>query len=212
MEAQVPKNHYRFENYGHVGRFVSYQHQLREILKQNPASVLEIGVGDGVVKHYLKETTSIAYTSVDIATDLHPDIVASLPHLPLENDSYDVVCAFEVLEHLPFDQFLPSLLEMARVAKKAVIISVPHFGPPIKFLLKIPFLPEIRWAWKVPYHPAHTFNGEHYWEIGKKGYTLQMIRKTLESAFSVEREWVPFENQYHHFFVLTPKSISTPKS
>jgi hypothetical protein len=69
----------------------------------------------------------------------------------------------------------------------------------------LPFLVEKKFAWKIPHHPTHTFNGEHYWEIGKKGYELGVVRNAIENEFVIEKEFVPFENQYHHFFILKKK-------
>ena len=199
---QVNKTAYQFFSYAHPGRFVSYYHQLSEVLSLNPVSVLEIGVGDGIFRDYLKGNTDVAYTSVDVADDLHPDVVGDVTKLPFKDGTFDVVCAFEVLEHISFERFEDALLELARVSRGPVVLSLPHFGPPLQFLLKIPLLKEIRFSWKVPFPKAHIFNGQHYWEIGKKGYSTQDIRTVLEKHFKVVKEFIPFENQYHHFFVL----------
>ena len=199
---QVDKTAYQFFSYAHPGRFVSYYHQLAEVLSLDPASVLEIGVGDGVFRDYLKGNTGIAYTSVDVADDLHPDVVGDVTKLPFKGDAFDVVCAFEVLEHIPFEQFEMAITELARVSRRGVVLSLPHFGPPVKFLLKIPFLPEISFAFKIPFARVHVFNGQHHWEIGKRGYSSRMIRNVLEKYFTIQKEFVPFENQYHHFYIL----------
>ena len=175
------------------------------MLALNPESVLEVGVGDGVFRDYLKGNTDISYTSVDLADDLHPDVVGDVTKLPFKDGTFDVVCAFEVLEHIPFEQFEKALAELARVSRGPVVISLPHFGPPIKFLLKIPFLPEISFAIKIPFARAHIFNGQHYWEIGKKGYSPRIMCKILKKHFIVKKEFVPFESQYHHFYVLSNK-------
>lgn len=199
---QVEKDAYQFSSYAHAGRFVSYFHQLRYIHQYSPQTVLEIGVGDAVVGSFLKQNTQIAYTSVDIAEDLHPDIVAPVQKIPVGDKSYDVSCAFEVLEHIPFDQFESAVKEMVRVSKKAVLISVPHFGPPLQFSLKIPFLPHIRFSVKIPFPKTHVFNGQHYWELGKKGYPVSRVRNILKKHGKLVEEYIPFENQYHHFFIL----------
>ena len=203
---QVDKTAYQFFSYAHPGRFVSYYHQLAEVLALAPGSVLEIGVGDGVFRDYLKGNTAISYTSVDVADDLRPDVVGDVTKLPFEGGAFDVVCAFEVLEHIPFEQFEKALGEMKRVSRRHVVISLPHFGPPIQFMLKVPFLRPIKLSVKIPYAQPHRFNGQHYWEIGKKGYAPSKIRAILEKYFTITKEFIPFESQYHHFFVLEKKS------
>lgn len=202
MEQQVDKSHYAFAKYGFEGRFVSYYHQLKEVLDRNPASVLEVGVGDKVFGSFLKNNTDVAYTSVDVAADLHPDVVGDILNLPFGNTSFDIVCAFEVLEHIPFDQFERAIAEMSRVAKRFVIISVPHFGPMLSVALKIPFFPQIRLALKLPFPKKHEFNGQHYWEVGKKGYPASLIRKKLSAHGNINADFVPWGSEYHHFFVL----------
>ncbi|MHB8710414.1 MAG: class I SAM-dependent methyltransferase [Minisyncoccota bacterium] len=205
---QVGKSHYHFGSYAFEGRFVSYYWQLKEVLAQEPSSVLEVGAGDGVLGNFIKNNTAVSYTSVDIAEDVRPDVVGSVLALPFVDASFDVVCAFEVLEHLPFEQFERALRELERVSKGSVIISLPHFGPSIKLSFKIPFLPEVHFAFKIPYPRRHVFNGQHYWEIGKRGYPVSRVRNILEKYFLIEKEFVPFGNQYHHFFILGKKDSS----
>jgi SAM-dependent methyltransferase len=201
-KPQVAKEHYDFECYGHLDRWVSYYMQLRETFRFKPKSVLEIGVGDKVFGDYLRNNTGISYTSVDIAEDLRPNVIGSVTELPFQNRSFDVVVAFEVLEHIPFEKFEQALSEIARVARTGAVISLPHFGPPIKLSFKIPLVPEVKVAWKIPFPARHVFNGEHYWEIGKRGYPIGCIRDVLRSHFVLENDFVPFESQYHHFFIL----------
>lgn len=207
LSKQVDKTAYRFEKYAGIDRFVSYRCQIAEILDAKPESVMEVGVGDGVVGDYLKRNTDIRYTSLDIADDVGADIIGSVTALPFPDKSFDVTCAFEVLEHLPFDRFDIAITELARVARKKVLVSIPHFGPPVKLYLKIPLFPALRFAFKIPYPREHVFNGQHYWEVGKRGYSVGTIRSHFEKRFVVEKEYVPFDNQYHRIYMLAPKEL-----
>ncbi|MFZ3043622.1 MAG: class I SAM-dependent methyltransferase [Minisyncoccia bacterium] len=199
---QVDKSNYCFGKYSFEDRFVSYYSQLKEVLDLKPASVLEVGVGDRVFGNFVKDNTTVAYTSVDVAEDLHPDVVGSILELPFADKSFDVACAFEVLEHLPFEQFGRAFGELCRVARTHVVISVPHFGPMLSFSCKIPFLPRLRFALKLPFPMKHVFNGQHYWEVGKRGYPVSRIRSNLSAHGEIVRDFVPFGSPYHHFFVL----------
>ncbi len=199
---QVDKTHYDFSRYAFEGRFVSYYYQLREALALSPQSILEVGVGDKVFGSFIKNNTTVSYLSVDVAADLRPDVVGSVLALPFPDKSHDVVCAFEVLEHLPFEQFDKAVSELARVARTHVVLSVPHFGPMLSFSLKIPFLPHLHFAFKLPFPKKHEFNGQHYWEVGKQGYPLSLIRQKLSTQGRLVKDFVPFGNPYHHFFVI----------
>ena len=203
-EQQVSKEHYTFESYGFEGRFVSYYWQLHEVLSRKSVSLLEVGVGDRVFGSFITQNTSVQYTSIDIAEDLHPDVLGSVTKLPFPDNSFDITCAFEVLEHLPFEEFDTALSELCRVARNYVAVSLPHFGPMLAFSLKIPFIPLIRVAVKIPYARAHVFNGQHYWEIGKRGYPIAKIRSILAQHGKIESDFIPFNNSYHHAFVLVP--------
>ena len=205
MTPQVDKSHYAFSRYVGFDRWASYHTQIKETLLLQPESVLEIGLGDGVYRNYLESQTKVRYQSLDIDPELKPDIVGSVTAIPFPDNAVDYVMAFEILEHLPFEEFPIALKEIARVAKRGAIVSLPHFGPPVKLLFKLPFLPEISFSFKIPYMPRHHFNGQHYWELGKKGYPVSRVLKEIERYFIVEKHFVPFENQYHHFFILTKR-------
>lgn len=203
--TQVDKKAYYFSTYSTVDRWVSYYYQLQFVLECLPKTILEIGVGDKVFGSYIKQNTDIKYTSLDYDQSVKPDVVADVLALPFKNNEFDLICIFEVLEHIQYNQFENALKELSRVSKKDVIISLPHFGPPIKFSFKIPFLPEIKLSYKIPFFKKHIFNGQHYWEIGKKGYSKRTIRNMLSKYFYIKKEFIPFENQYHHFYILQKK-------
>jgi len=203
---QVCKSHYDFSKYAFEGRFISYYWQLKEVLALEPSSVLEVGVGNRVFGNFVKNNTAVSYTSVDVDGDLHPDVVGSVLKLPFADESFDIACAFEVLEHLPFEDFDRAIAELCRVARSHVVISVPHFGPMLSFSLKIPFLPELRVALKIPFRRKHTFNGQHYWELGTRGYPSSLVRDKLSTRGELVCDFVPFGSPYHHFFVLKKHS------
>ena len=201
-EKQVDTTHYQFDRYSGLDRWVSYHSQLHEALRLVPTSVLEIGVGDRVFGNYLISNTGIRYESADIDPELHPTHVAPITALPIADASFDLAVAFEVLEHIPFENFELALGELARVSKKYVVISIPHFGPPIQLHVKIPFLRSFQFAVKIPFPKKHEWNGEHYWEVGKKGYDPSTVRRKIEKIFKIQKEFVPYGNQYHRFYVL----------
>lgn len=193
---------YFFAGYDDKGRWVSYWHQIKEVLEFNPKKVLVIGKGNGIVPEYFR-LAGIKTVVLDIDETLKPDIIASVLKMPFAENEFDVVLCAEVLEHLPFENFNAALLEIKRVTGNNVVISLPHFGPAIKFLLKLPFLPEIRFIIKLPYPKKHQFKGEHYWEIGKSEYSLNKIRFNIKkSGLAILKDYIVFENPIHRFFIL----------
>jgi hypothetical protein len=196
---------YKFGQYNNIDRWSSYWHQIDEILKCSPKNMLEIGIGDKVVGSYLKNNfLDISYTSFDNNKDLDPDFFGSIEKTEFSDNSFDLVCAFEVMEHLPYEKFLPVLAELHRISKKNVIISLPHWGRHFSFELRLPYFKKIRGQFKLDLFPInHVFDGQHYWEIGKKGYPIENIRsKIKETQFKILEDYIVFETPYHHFFIL----------
>ncbi len=162
---------------------------------------MEVGVGNKIVSSYLTNQ-GIKVITFDKDEKLNPDIVGNVLKTPFQDNSFDVILCAEVLEHLPFEKFGEALSELERITKKHLVLSLPHFGHSIKFSFKIPLLKEKKSAVRMPFPIKHHFNGEHYWEIGKRGYPLSKIKKIIKRHFKIKKEFIPFENQYHHFFIL----------
>ncbi len=198
-KLQVDMNHYGF-SYDHKWRFISYWHQIKEIMNLEPDSILEIGVGNKFVAEYI-EDKGIDVTTIDIDKRLKPDITGDVTSLPLKSNSFEVVACFQVLEHIPYKRAKKGLKELKRVSCEYVLISVPDthriltYHVPIIGKVMIPF-PRFK---KI----EHEYDGEHYWEIGKKEYPLKKIKTLIESVgFEIKKTYRPFEAPYHRFFVL----------
>jgi SAM-dependent methyltransferase len=110
---------------------------VAEIVALAPESFLDAGCGEGfVARRVLRAMPDLMLTGCDvsegalaIAADTVPSarfVPGSVTDLPFPDDAFDVVGCFEVLEHLPGDLPRQALREMARVARRAVVLSVPH--------------------------------------------------------------------------------------
>lgn len=203
MDIQVPSTHYTNDHYDHKARWISYWQQINEIMKVKPQSVLEVGLGSGVAASYTK-ARGVELKTLDVDPSLHPDYVGSVVAIPLQDKSFDLVCAFEVLEHLPFEDFEKALREMARVARKHVLISLPDSRHTLlHFLLKLPFLPKIEIFCKINSIKKHLFDGQHYWEIGKRGYSLSHIQAAIHATdLRLVRDYVTPDCPTKHFFIM----------
>jgi len=204
MKIQVEPDHYVNKNYDSKERFISYWHQISEINQIKAFSIIEIGIGNGFTSDYLKRR-GYNLVTMDIDKKLNPDFVGSVHRMPFQEESFDLVACFEVLEHVPFDKFLHAIAEIHRVSKKHAIISLPDCSPQIRFGLQLPKFGMVNKLFTMPQKicKKHEFDGEHYWEIGKAGYSLKKITKCFNDAeFQINETYRIFELPYHRFFIL----------
>jgi SAM-dependent methyltransferase len=200
---QVDKSHYEFDSYMTKPRWNSMWHQLDEVRKLDPRRILEIGSGPGLFKA-VATLVGLHVETLDVDPDLKPDHVGSATALPFPDATFDVVCAFQLLEHMPYDLSLKAFEEMSRVSSRHVVISVPDAQVVWRYSVHIPRLgpcdvllprPSLR-------APEHQFDGEHHWEIGKRGYRLYRIEQDLSARMPMLRSFRVLENPYHRFFVF----------
>jgi SAM-dependent methyltransferase len=134
-----------------------------KLQRYNNETVLDLGCRDKALKMYLKQ--DIKYQGIDFEEG--EEIISfNLENgIPFEDDSFDVVFALDVLEHLENIHFL--MEEMKRVAKNEIILALPncyhwHYklnvlrNKPLNTKYKIPnqkIMDRHRW---VTYHDANT--------------------------------------------------------
>lgn len=205
QRKQVHKTHYRFSKYVHKRRWMSMWHQLDEVVSLEPDTVLEVGPGPGLFKA-MASAFGVTVETLDLDPELNPDHVGSATNMPFDDNSYDLVCAFQMLEHLPFEESRKAFREMVRVAKDKVIISLPDAK--VKWPCSF-HLPRIGTCYIHIPKPSiglkrHRFDGEHYWEINKAGHRLKDVVQALQSAGDarlLKTYRVP-DYPYHRFFVF----------
>jgi len=198
------KSFYFGPEYIDPSRFASYAYQLSEVLKLEPESVLEIGIGNGLVCYMLRKA-GIDVSTLDFDESLEPDVVASVTDMPVPDNSFDVVACFQVLEHLPFATLGKALREIHRVTRKHVVISLPQRSRFYKLDCTLPKIGRRRVSVSLPLltQARHTMDYEHYWEIGAKGCPLHRVTELLRSSgFRVRGTYRVWENPYHRMFIL----------
>jgi len=115
--TQVSASHYQEEGSSSL-RIESVTQQLREICDSRCTKILEIGLGWGLLKHFLQHFPDVSHVSIDVDERLHPDYLSSVTQMPFENNKYQLTVCCQVLERLPFTEFLPALKQVRRVTEK----------------------------------------------------------------------------------------------
>ena len=200
--VQVGTQHYGFLRYTPKGRWVSYWHQVTEVLGLHANTCLVVGVGDDIVANVLRREINQC-ESIDIDPDLRPTLVGSVTQIPLPSKSVDVVLCSQVLEHLPFDQFEAAIREMSRVARLGIVLSLPQLSRAWSIRVG-PVRRRDRQFWiSLPFTRYLPPNDQQYWEVDAKGYPVKRVRNILRRYGRLTMDYRVPEHPYHHFWVLS---------
>lgn len=200
-EIQVPPQHYDWNTYNIKGRWVSYWHQVTEVLASSATSVLEIGTGTGVVRDTLRGL-GVAVTVVDIDEALGVDRVGDVRALPAAADEFDAVLCSQVLEHIPWSDVPTAVAELRRVCRSHAIVSIPQSGVDVGLTLTLPYAGARRFGARINSPRRHRFDGQHYWQVCARGHGRRRVRETITRGFALEREFTVPELTFHRFYVL----------
>ena len=104
---------------------------ISSLIPNDVESILDAGCGDGILANQLNRKYKVV--ALDCAnTPLQyvktNKIRGDISNLPFHDKSFDIVISAEVLEHLPHGIYEDAIIEMQRVSKKYIIISVPNEG------------------------------------------------------------------------------------
>lgn len=183
----------------------------------NPSvrSVLEFGSGRGVTKALI-EHFGIRHLSVDVNDDAFiPDVCCSIEEFETD-ERFDMVCAFEVLEHNPFEEFGFYLTKFRRYSKKYVYISLPYSGrwasfhadlniPKLHFRKSFSIVKERLFKTKRPvdeFRKRENPYSAHWWEVGDRDIPTSTVRSVIEeSGLRIMSERHNSFVPYHLFFL-----------
>lgn len=203
----IEKPHYKKTHYWSDLRVFGYSNQLAELYRLDPESALEIGMADGFMNEVTRRFTRHKLVSCDIDRSLRPNVAGSVLQLPFGRDQFDFVMCCQVLEHIPFESFVPALSELRRVSRRAILISVPDVRMYFACRVRLP-----RAGWKtLAFSPEryqlgpYEYDGEHFWEIGFKGTRYKDVLAGIRSAgLGVIRTYRIPDLPYHCCFFLDP--------
>lgn len=215
FQPQKKKEHYFKSKYNNLERFISYFYQidLTSSLVSDKAHdrILEVGVGSGIASNYLKKA-DFSVVTCDLDKNLNPDFMADIRQMPFNDGTFRIITVFEVLEHLPFEEFEKALEEVKRVSSKYVIISLPYRSTGWEVVLKFPGMRTLfkknflSLLLRIPLRfGGIKISGQHYWEIDSGKYRVSKVRSIIKKHFKIDKEVQPVLDNYRCFFVLEKK-------
>ena len=213
-KPQVDSSIYLTDDYLGIGRFLSSHQQLTSVLKlaggESIDTIAEIGIGN-VFTSALLRNFGFNLTTIDFDPNLNPNIVCSVTELPRKvKQQFDLVLCFEVLEHLRFNDFSTALQNIAAITRSYLIMSLPYAGLTFKIHLYLSKYGErqLNIIKRTPlFWKSHVFNGGHYWEPGKKGFSRRRVRRNISPYFHIQREWLHPYNYSQVFYLCKKKTV-----
>ncbi len=214
-------------------RFSSTYLQVKSVtdIGDNVASILEVGPGSG---YFASITKLLEYdvTTTDIKSRNNPDYLGDFRELKIST-TFDMVVAFEVLQHIPYSEFRSSLTKLRDLSNRYVLISLPASVHSFGLSINLPSLISprrlglawlrgthsmyVNWEWpRKKYYPESEWSDRsdywnpHYWEVGRKEYPRSNVLKEIRQC-GLKILWHKYNQNYtHHLFILaekTPRSI-----
>ena len=154
------------------------------IVAARPESILDVGCGEGIVTERLADVSGATVVGVDLGdptlsehwrrrkSDRVSFRPASAYELPFDDDSFDCVCALEVLEHL--ERPRAGLAEMSRVARHALLLSVPR--EPLWRAVHLLAGRDVRALGNTPGHVNH-WSSREFTHLASEHGRATMVRK-----------------------------------
>lgn len=200
-----------------LSNFVNCYYQFRDLSRLTDCrKVLIVGPGQGLEACVLK-WRGYDIRTFDIDETFQPDEVGSVHDLSRFADAeFDAVIASHVLEHLAVPYLDGCLAEIARVARYA-LIYLPVHGRHMQFRvapgfggLDLSMIGDLfNWFERPRGDKPRYMAGQHYWELGMRGFRARDLRHRFSAQFDVldayrNRDWLPSYN-----FVLRSRRVAS---
>jgi hypothetical protein len=197
-----------------LSNFVNSYYQFRDLQRCGSArTILIIGPGQGLDTQVFR-WRGHDVTTFDIDERFKPDALGSVHDLSMFcGQQFDVVIASHVLEHVALPYLDRSLAEIARVGQYALIylpVAGRHFQARLSLGFKaidVSFIADLFNYFHKPDGVTPRYcAGQHYWEVGMRGFRRADVLRRMRSHFDViehyrNADWNPSYN-----FVLRSKS------
>ena len=192
----------------------SYITQIQELHKLRAKSIIEVGPGEEFTANSLR-MLGVRYDTLDRCDFYGSTIIEDFATFDPEpySKSYEATCAFQVLEHFPYDKFTYLLDKLVLMSSGHILISLPYSCKGTRTTT-------LNWKGQVPTKenktekftatglPNRKYRPEfikefpyavHYWEIGRQGFPLSKVFKDIENCGLKIDDHFHGPNPYHYF-------------
>ncbi len=211
---------YDFLTYVSKQRMVTFWYQLAEIMRLDVESVLEIGIGPGIVTAMLRALGKQVETA-DINPALDADYMVSVQRLSsvVPAEHVDLILCARVLHYVSPDELDQALTELYTVTRRYVIVTLPVDELRFSFGFYITSRP---WHWVsirlplalkaallriLPKRPDPMFG--RTWKLDCcPGLTFDDIKAKMGRLFTIEKCYIIPEVTTHRFFLLSKRAAA----
>lgn len=166
-------------------RYYWHQQELIENYLKKTDRILEIGVGSKFTSNYLK-SKGYNITTTDIDPNKEPDIVANIVDYKFDQN-FDHILAFEIFEHLPFEDFKLAINNISTICNKNLFISLPR-NEKHWFRLSVDFKIFQINNFQITTKRNKIKSKYHHWEVDYEHYTKKYLLKIFrKNSFSLIR-------------------------
>lgn len=207
MEKEIFNDQFNFETNDYLdginlSNWFRYYHILKEVIALKPKKILEIGVGNEIVKNCLKDFVE-DYKVMDINPKLKPDILSDLREVrPELKEKFDCLICADVLEHIPFEDLEKNLANIYSYLNHGgrAIITIPHRRA--RIMVITPLSCQEAKIFELPSWIKSNFKSFfkqiiqrkvwidpcHCWEIGDRKIKRKNVEKIMEKeGFKIEK-------------------------
>lgn len=110
------------------------ENEVLKIAENKELKILNIGIATGATTEMLSKYGNVASIEYDkdtcdfVKEKLHIEVInASITELPFKNDQFDMVCAFDVIEHVEDDNKAYSEMKRVCCNNGYILVTVPAF-------------------------------------------------------------------------------------
>ena len=167
------------------------------------------------------ERIGYRYVTMDFDDSHNPTIVDDWNSFDVSSlrSTYDLTCAFQVLEHFPWEDLGRHMTRLAQLSRKYVFVSLPysctgHTVTRTVHRSQCDTTVETREEYVPTNLPQRRYRDEfirefpwavHYWEIGRLGTSLaDVLAVVSDCGLSVLRQFHS-PNPYHYFILAAKR-------
>ncbi len=208
-----------FARYAHRSRLRYSENIIKSLFTNKTISLLDFGCGDGLfLKNLSKKFSNFDLIGYDPYSTIVHDSFKLCKNLDeISNNSLDIVCCFETLEHLDdkeLDFLINTIHNKLKIGGK-FIISVPIIGGLMLILKEINRA--MMFKRKSDYTLKELFNATFFnksperadnIKTSHKGFNFQMLESNLKKKFKIKSKifspfkYIPWYLNSNVFYVL----------